>query len=143
MTKAEQLSLHSLACSREAVAKAKKALPTSSALPHYPGLWGSQVSVSSPTSLSPSSSATFQEGHVCVPLFRFSLSPLPDEYPNNNPHDGFIPNSFVPSDNPQRGGFNADLNVTYGVSAAHRRVPLHFDNQGCASLIRLQRIYNF
>jgi hypothetical protein len=79
---------------REAMAKAKKAATTTGAPPHCPGIFGSQGSVSSLMSLSPSSLSTFQEGHGCTPLSMFSLLPSYGEYSDGDPHDGFNPNSF-------------------------------------------------
>jgi hypothetical protein len=80
---------------REAAAKMKKsaaAAATSCGPPHCPGVFRTQGSVSSPTSLSLSSPVAFQEGHAYTPLF--SLSPSSGEYPDGDPHGGFNPNSF-------------------------------------------------
>jgi hypothetical protein len=77
---------------REAAARLKKAaLATASAYgpPHCPGIFRIQGSVSSPMSLSPSSPATFQEGHGYTPLSRFSPSPSSGEYPDGDLHGGF------------------------------------------------------
>jgi hypothetical protein len=62
---------------REAVARMKKETAAAAAYgpPHSPGVFGTQGSVSSPTNLSPSSPATFQEGHGYISLTRFSLYP--------------------------------------------------------------------
>jgi hypothetical protein len=72
-----------------------------------------------------------------MPLSRFSLSPSSGEYPDSDPHGGFNPNSFFAQPDPHRGGFNADLNAfppgginLNGSSPAHRRVPVHHDDQG-------------
>jgi hypothetical protein len=125
---------------REAAARLKKAAAATAAAygpPHCPGVFRTQGSVSSPTSLSPSSLATFQEGHVYTPLSRFSPSPSSGEYPDGDPHGGFNPNSFFEPPDPHHGGLNADLNVfppdginLNGSSLAHRRVPVHHADQG-------------
>jgi hypothetical protein len=113
----------------------KKTVATAGAAygpPYYPGIFGTQGSVSSPTSLSPSSPATFQEGHGYTPLSKFLLYPSSGEYPDSDPHSGFNPNSFFAPPDPHCGGFNTDLNAfpPGGInlnrsSPAHRRVPVH------------------
>jgi hypothetical protein len=102
---------------REVAAKMKKAAAAAAAsysLPHCPGIFGTQGSISSPTSLSLSSPVAFQEGHAYTPLF--SLFPSSGEYPDGDPHHV---------------GFNSDLNTfppgginLNGSLPAHRRIPV-------------------
>jgi hypothetical protein len=118
---------------REAAAKMKKAVAaaaTSYSPPHFPGVFGTQGSISSPMSLSPSSPAAFQEGHVYTPLSRFSPSPSSGEYSDSDPHGGFNPNSYFALDT-HHAGFNGNLNTfppsginLNGSSPAHRHVPV-------------------
>jgi hypothetical protein len=120
-------------------AKMKKAAAVAAASygsPHCPGVFGTQGSVSSPTSLSPSSPVAFQEGHAYTPLSRFSPSPSSGEYPDGDPHGGFNPNSYFASPGKHCGGFNDDLNTfppgginLNGSSPAHRRVPVAHGGQ--------------
>jgi hypothetical protein len=119
---------------REATAKMKKAAAAAAksyGSPYCPGVFGTQGSVSSLTSLSPSSPAAFQEGHAYTPLSRFSLSPSSSEYPDGDPHCGFNPNSYFSPSDTHHGGFNGDLNTfppggvnLNGSSPAHCRVPI-------------------
>jgi hypothetical protein len=119
---------------REAAAKMKKAGTAAAASygpPHCPGVFGTQSRVSSPTSLSPSSLAAFQEGHKYTPLSRFSPSCSSGEYPDGDLHGGFNPNSFFAPSDPHHGGFSGDLNTfppgginLNGSSPAHRHVPV-------------------
>jgi hypothetical protein len=128
---------------REAAAKMKIAaatVATAYSPPHCPGIVGTQGSVSSLTSLSPYSLATFQEGHGYTPLSRFSPSPSSGEYPDGDPHDEFNPNSYFTSPDPHRGSFSGNLNTfppgrinLNGSSPAHRRIPVHHAGQGCLS----------
>jgi hypothetical protein len=125
---------------REAASRMKKADVAAAAAygpPHCPGFFRTQGSISSPKSLSPYSPATFLEGHGYMSLSRFSLSPSSGEYPEDDPHGGFHPNSFFAPWDPHRGGFNGDLNTfssgginLNGSSPAHRRVPVHHAGQG-------------
>jgi hypothetical protein len=72
---------------REAAARFKKAAlaaATAYGPSHCPGVFGTQGSVSSSRSLSPSSLVTFQEGHGYRHLFRFSSSPSLGEYPDGD-----------------------------------------------------------
>jgi hypothetical protein len=101
---------------RKAVAKAKKAAAAVGTPPRWHSVFGSQGSVSSPTSMSPSSLVTLQEGHGYTPLSRFSPSPSSGEYPDNDPHSGFNPNAFFTLLVPHHDGFNTDSNVAYGAS---------------------------
>jgi hypothetical protein len=126
-------------CRREATAKMKKAAATAVASygsPHCPGVFSTQGSVSSPTSLSPSSPAAFQEGHAYTPLSRFSPSPSSGEYSDGDPHGGFNPNSYFAPSDMHHGGFNGDLNTfppdginLNGTSPAHHRVPVGHGGQ--------------
>jgi hypothetical protein len=119
---------------REATAKMKKSAASVAASYgsyHCPGVFDTQGSISSPTSLSPSSPAALQEGHAYTPLSRFSPSPSSGEYSDGDPHDGFNPKFYFTPLDTHRGSFNGNLNTfppgdinLNGSSPPHRRVPV-------------------
>jgi hypothetical protein len=119
---------------REASARMKKEAAAAAVAygpPHCPDIFGTQGSVSSPTSLSPSSPVTFQEGHGYMLLSRFSLSSSSGEYPDGDPHGGFNPNSFFAPPDPHRDCFNTDLNafLSGGINL-NGASPIHHAGQG-------------
>jgi hypothetical protein len=97
------------------------------ALAPHAGLWGSQSSVSSPATNFPATPGSQYSTGQATPLTRFSPPP---EYPDNDPHGGFNPNSLFalertpPSDEHPHTGGAPNLNIAYDGSPTVQRGPL-------------------